>query len=256
MHRKIDYEDWEKTHGTAALVARDLRVRADSPPVHLEAPPTLVTHLRVPEDVNPVELAMVIVGRQKPHSGELVVGGLLLPEQGGAVQSAAAYVEVGRPGDERQSLSEQVHDRARLTTSSRRSRAEFVALGTALADDLVRAAATVDGHAGPLGRSAVRAAAVEAALAVAGGAPLLVLIEEGPESHRPCRDGGGPRPEAVAGGHHGGGRAAGGMEEATDGRTSRAHGVRRDRGGVVVSGSLSSPGPTAVDARCRGGRSR
>ena len=186
MHRKIDYEDWEKTHGTAALVARDLRVRADSPPVHLEAPPTLVTHLRVPEDVDPVELAMVLVGRQKPHSGELVVGGLLLPEQGGAVQSAAAYVEVGRPGDERQSLSEQVHDRARLTTSSRRSRAEFVALGTALADDLVRAAATVDGHAGPLGRSAVRAAAVEAALAVAGGARLLVLIEEGPESTVPA----------------------------------------------------------------------
>ena len=47
-------------------------------------------------------------------------------------------------------------------------------------------AATVDGHAGPLGRSAVRAAAVEAALAVAGGARLLVLIEEGPESTVPA----------------------------------------------------------------------
>lgn len=186
MHRKIDYEDWEETHGTAALVARDLMVRADSSPVHLEAPPTLVTHLPVPEDVDPVELAMVLVGRQKPRSGELVVGGLLLPEQGGAVQSAAAYVEVGRPGDERQSLSEQVHERARLTTSSRRRRAEFVALGTALAENLMGAAASVDGHAGPLGRSAVRAAAVEAALAVAGGARLLVLVEEGPESNVPA----------------------------------------------------------------------
>lgn len=186
MHRKVEYEDWEKTHGTAALVARELLVRAGATPVQLEAPPTQVTHLTVPEDVDPVELALVLVGRQRPSSGELVVGGLLLPEQGGAVQTAAAYVEVGRPGDDDRPVSEQVEERAKLSVSSRRRRKEFVARGSALADDLQRDAAMVDGHPGPIGRAATRAAAVEAALAVAGGAGLLVLIEEGPESNVPA----------------------------------------------------------------------
>ncbi|WP_167880280.1 MMPL family transporter [Nocardioides guangzhouensis] len=186
MHRKVEYEDWEKTHGTTALVARDLVVRAGATPVHLEAPPTRVTHLPVPEDVEPVELAQVLVGRQRPSGGELVVGGLLLPEQGGAVQTAAAYVEVGRPGDDERPVSDQVEERARLSVSSRRRRTEFVARGTALAEDLQRSAAVVDGHPGPLGRAATTAAVVEAALAVAGGAGLLVLIEEGPESNVPA----------------------------------------------------------------------
>jgi putative drug exporter of the RND superfamily len=186
MHRKVEYEDWEKTHGTAALVARDLRVRASSTPVHLEATPTLVTSLAVPEDVDPVELALVLVGRQRPRGGELVVGGLLLPEQGGAVQASAAYVEVGRPGDDQRPLDEQVQERAQLTASSRRRRREFVAVGTALADNLARTAAEVEGHPGPLGRAAIRSAVVESALAVAGGARLLVLIEEGPESNVPA----------------------------------------------------------------------
>ena len=185
MHRKVDYEDWEKTHGTAALVARDLVVRAGSTPVHVEAPPTRVTEVTVPVDVDPVELAQVLVGRQHPRSGELVVGGLLLPEQGGAVQTSAAYVEVGRPGDDERSLTEQVEERARLSSSSRRRRREFVALGTAMAENLHREAVTVPGHPGPLGRAAVRAAVIEAALAVAGGARLLVLVEEGPESNVP-----------------------------------------------------------------------
>jgi RND superfamily putative drug exporter len=186
MHRKVEYEDWEKTHGTAALVARDLVVRPGGTAVHLEAPPARVTALAVPEDVDPGELALVMVGRQQPRSGELVVGGLLLPEQRGAVQAAAAYVEVGRPGDDELSVAEQVAQRARLTVSSRRRRRAFVATATALVEDLQRASAGVGGGPGPVGRAATRAAVLEAALAVAGGARLLVLVEEGPESNVPA----------------------------------------------------------------------
>ena len=101
------------------------------------------------------------------------------------MQTSAAYVEVGRPGDDERSLTEQVEERARLSSSSRRRRREFVALGTAMAENLHREAVTVPGHPGPLGRAAVRAAVIEAALAVAGGARLLVLVEEGPESNVP-----------------------------------------------------------------------
>ncbi len=59
-------------------------------------------------------------------------------------------------------------------------------LGTGLADDLQRSVAFVDDRPGPIGRAVTTAAVVEAALAVAGGAGLLVLIEEGPESNVPA----------------------------------------------------------------------
>ncbi len=185
MHRKVDYEDWERTHGTAALVARDVAVRAGSTPVDVEALPAEVTPVAVPAEVDPVELALVLVGRQHAYDGELVVGGLLLPEQRELVHTTAAYVEVGRGGDERP-VAEQVEVRARLTTGSGRRRSDFEDRALAWAADLQAAAGSVGGRPGPVGRAATRAAVVEAAMAVAGGVGLLVLIEEGPESNVPA----------------------------------------------------------------------
>ena len=185
MHRKVAYEDWEKTNGTAALVARDLVARAHTTPVQVQAPPGEVTEVSLPDDVDPVELALVLVGRQRPSGGELIVGGLLLPEQREAVYATAAFVEVGRPGDDERSVAEQIRARGRLSSTSRHRRSEFITLGMDLADRLQSAAATTDARPGPVGRAAIRAAVVEAALAVAGGVRLLVLIEEGPESNVP-----------------------------------------------------------------------
>ncbi len=185
MHRKVAYEDWERTNGTAALVARDLTARAHTTPVQVQAPPGAVTEVTLPDDVDPVELALVLVGRQRPVGGELIVGGLLLPEQREAVYATAAFVEVGRPGDDERSVPEQIRARGQLSSPSRRRRAEFTRRGIELSGLLESAAATVHGRVGPIGRAAVRAAVVEAALAVAGGVRLLVLIEEGPESNVP-----------------------------------------------------------------------
>ena len=185
MHRKVNYEDWERAHGTAALVGRDVVVRPGTTPVDVRALPTEMTPLSVPEDLDPVELALVLVGRQHSHDGELIVGGLLLPEQRESVHTTAAYVEVGRAGDER-SVAEQVDERARLSAVSRRRRSEFAAEATALAEGLQAAAESVGGRPGPVGRAATRSAVVEAAMAVAGGVRLLVLIEEGPESNVPA----------------------------------------------------------------------
>ncbi len=186
MHRKIAYEDWEKTHGTSALVARDVVVAGHRTPVNLQAPPGVVTRLGVPEDLDPEELAMVLVGRLRPAAGELVVGGLLLPEQREAVLTSAAFVDVGRPRQDDRPLAEQVDDRARLAATTGRHRSDFASRGTAMMERLDDATAAVTGQAGPVGRAVVGAAVVEAALAVAGGVRLLVLIEEGPESAAPA----------------------------------------------------------------------
>ncbi|MEQ6903448.1 MMPL family transporter [Nocardioides sp. YIM 152588] len=186
MHRKVAYEDWEKTHGTAALVARDVVVRPGGVPVSVEAPPGVVTRLDVPAEADPDGLALVLVGRGRPVAGDLVVGGLLLPEQREGVLTTAALVDVGRPGADDRPVPDRVAERARLTATRRRRRTEFEERAHALVDTLGAATAEGAGEAGPVGRAAVRDAVVEAALAIAGGVRLLVLVEEGPESPVPA----------------------------------------------------------------------
>ncbi len=117
MHRKVQYEDWERTHGTAALVARDVVVSTGAVPVEVEAPPGAVTVVDVPEGLAATELADVLVGRRRPVDGELVVGGMLLPEQAAAVHRHTAFVEVGRPGDDEAAGPSRCDDRANLTAS-------------------------------------------------------------------------------------------------------------------------------------------
>ena len=67
MHRKVQYEDWERTNGTAALVARDVVLVSDgSVPVEVEAPPGTVTVVDVPDGLEAADLADVlsdVVGR-------------------------------------------------------------------------------------------------------------------------------------------------------------------------------------------------
>ncbi len=140
MHRKVQYEDWERTHGTAALVGRHVVVAPGGPTVEVEAAPGVVTLVDVPDGLVPSDLADVLVGRRRPADGELVVGGLLLPEQAAAVHRRTAYVEVGRPGDDTRSHAEQVADRARLTATTRGHREAFVARAGELLDTLHAAA--------------------------------------------------------------------------------------------------------------------
>ena len=180
MHRKVEYEDWERTHGTAALVARALEVGPGAPRLDLEAAPGRITELPLPGGVSGTEAGMVLVGRQRGSAGELVVAGLLLPEQRESVHRAAAFVDVDAPA-----LAEDPHpeevlvaERARASSFSRRRRAAFVAAAT---ERLERYDAAVG--AGPARSSAdTRAAVLEAALAVTGGAGLVVLHEERPDS--------------------------------------------------------------------------
>jgi len=180
MHRKVDYEDWEATHGTAALVARELLVSPGNPPVEVQAMPGRITEVDLPAGVDSSEAGLVLVGRRRASSGELVVAGLLLPEQRESVHSTAAFVDVDEPAfaDDPHPEEVQVSERARMTTSSRKRRAEFVARAKALIE---RYDAAVG--AGP-GRSSAdaRAAVVETGLAVAGGVNLVVLAEEQADS--------------------------------------------------------------------------
>ena len=95
LHRKIAFSDWESAHGETTLLARDLVVREATPPTHVVAAPGRVTTVRVPEGVHPGELGQVLAGRRQPFAGEVVVDGLLLPEQREQVARRTALLEIG-----------------------------------------------------------------------------------------------------------------------------------------------------------------
>ena len=92
LHRKIEYEKWEAANGAATLLALDLVVHEGGLPVQLAATPGRVNRLTVPEGVSVHDLGHVLVGRQRAHSGELVVEGRLLPEQREAVNRMATLI--------------------------------------------------------------------------------------------------------------------------------------------------------------------
>ncbi|MDF2967926.1 MAG: family transporter [Nocardioidaceae bacterium] len=173
MHRRVEYQRWDEAHGPAAVRATDLVVSAAADALAITVAPGQVATIDVPSDVDPVELGLVLVGRRRPIAGELVIDGLLLPEQASAVQQTTAFIEVGRPGDEVQSLEEQIESRAQVTVRSRRHRHALVQTAKALVE---RLGETVVGASTPptVARTA-QAAALETALAVAGGARLVVV---------------------------------------------------------------------------------
>jgi hypothetical protein len=127
-----------------------------------------VTRVRVPAGEDPHAVGQVLVGRAAPARGELVVGGYLLPEQRQSVQQAAALIELGRPPDDRAQAQLRIESRARVSSYSSRRRQEFVAQTSGLLDQL---GAAVDGS----GSGVVPAAVVDGALALGGGADVLVL---------------------------------------------------------------------------------
>ena len=165
MHRKLDHEQWEAENGAGAVVAHDIVVVPGTAPVQLVVRHGRVTRLPVPAG-HAAAWGGVLTGRRRPAAGEVVVDGLLLPEQRDAVQRVSALVDVGGAEDPRP-YAEKVRERARVAAVGPRSRRRFVSDAGDLVARLLR----------DQEEPQVRAAAVEAALAVAGGARLVVLLE-------------------------------------------------------------------------------
>jgi RND superfamily putative drug exporter len=158
LHRRIAFEDWSAEHGQVTLLARGLVAEEGDRPVEVVARPSSVTRLTATGD--PVALGRVLTGHQRAFAGELVVDGLLLPEQREVVGERAGLVVVDPAGDDAADL---VADRAALVP--RRRRQHFVRRTHELVDELGL------GSDGP----AFRRAVVEVALAVASGADVVVL---------------------------------------------------------------------------------
>ncbi|NUS53087.1 MAG: MMPL family transporter, partial [Nocardioidaceae bacterium] len=83
LHRKVAFQDWEAGHGETTLFARDLVVHAGDEPLQLAGAPGHVVRIDVADEADRRDLGLVRVGRLRPAAGQLVVGGLLLPEQRG-----------------------------------------------------------------------------------------------------------------------------------------------------------------------------
>jgi RND superfamily putative drug exporter len=158
LHRRIAFEEWTTGHGEVTLLARGLVVRQGDRPVEVVARPSSVTRVEATGD--PIALGRVLTGHQRAVAGELVVDGLLLPEQREVVGERACLVVLGAdpaPGND------PVADRAALVP--RRHRHEFVRRTHELLDELGT------GSDGP----GLHRAVVELALALASGADLVVL---------------------------------------------------------------------------------
>ncbi|MET0998403.1 MAG: MMPL family transporter, partial [Marmoricola sp.] len=171
LHRKIDFETWQEDHGVVAVMARDLVVREGQPPVQVQAPPGEVTRVRA-VDGDGRELAQVLSGRERPASGQLVVDGLLLPEQREAVNRAATLIDVAGPGLTGE-VGDVVRERARLTSFWMRQRRDFAAHASDLVEQL---GAAIGSGTAAAPSSSLEAAVVEASLALAGDAQVAVLV--------------------------------------------------------------------------------
>ncbi len=172
LHRKVEYEDWAAEHGEVALLARGLVVDDGDRPLHVRVPPGAVTHVR-PGVGTGRRLAYVLAGRQRPADGELVVCGLLLPEQREAVHRLATVIDLTGPivpAD----LSETVRARARLVSFSVRQRSRFASRATTLVGELHAALGPVVD--GARQSTVVRVALVQAGLALAAGTELVVVV--------------------------------------------------------------------------------
>jgi RND superfamily putative drug exporter len=159
LHRRIAFEEWSAENGQVTMLARGLVVHDGDLPVEVTARPSGVTRLTAGAD--PVALGRVLTGHQRAFAGELVVDGLLLPEQREVVGERASLVVVGGEHDED---LDPVPDRAALVP--RRRRQQFLRRTRELVDDLGR---TTDSPR-------VRRAVVEVALALTSGADLAVLV--------------------------------------------------------------------------------
>lgn len=174
LHRKVAVESWQDEHGTVALLARGLVVQGSEEPLRLEVPPGRVRRLDVAPGAGRAT-AYVLGGRGHQQAGELVVAGLLLPEQRAAAQPLVAVIEP-TDGVGHDSTPAAVAARVRLLSSSRRRRRELSAAATTLTASL-----TARVHPPPAWRGAV----VEAGLALASGVRVVVLVAPAPRRALP-----------------------------------------------------------------------
>ncbi len=124
LHRRVAFEHWSVEHGAVTLLAQGLVLREGAAPVELVARPGQVTRAEVPD---PVLLGLVLTGHARAYAGELVVDGLLLPEQRELVGERACLVLVGAGGETDASAGSghRFDDRAALVELSGRQRHEF-----------------------------------------------------------------------------------------------------------------------------------
>ena len=160
LHRKIAFETWQDDRGETAVMARDLLVHEGAEPVQLAAAPGVVTRMPVPVTLDSRRLGHVLVGREARFDGELVVGGLLLPEQRETVLTNTTLVDLAAVSSDAE-LASLVRSRSRLEGVSRRRRREFV--------DRVRE------QIGALYGDGLRTPVVHAAMALAGDVKVVVL---------------------------------------------------------------------------------
>jgi RND superfamily putative drug exporter len=168
LHRKVEFQRWELHHGETVLLAHELVVLPGSEPVQLSLAPGSVAQLGVPRTAERHALGLALVGRGKPVSGELVVGGCLLPEQRGSVQRIATLVDAAPDNPVVSDVEEPIARRSRLVAVSPQQRKEFVARARNAVEELATATSA----------GAPRSHVVDSALAVAGGARVLVLMAE------------------------------------------------------------------------------
>jgi hypothetical protein len=133
------------------------------------ARPARVARIRVPGGDDPRVWGRVLAGRRAAVGGELVVDGLLLPEQREAVIRRTSVLEVGEPDRSSGTVAARVRDRTRLRTLSGRRRQELADRALAIVDELAAATAPAgaDGDLAPV--------VVDTALALAEGVDLFVL---------------------------------------------------------------------------------
>jgi RND superfamily putative drug exporter len=183
LHRKIAFADWEAAHGRTTLLARDLVVREGTTPVHVVASPGRVTRVPLAPDSEPREVGQVLAGRRPAWAGEVVVDGLLLPEQRETVVRRTALLELDHVDPVRVPTDSRIRARARLMSLTAKHRKAFVGDASALVEEIGAAVDTGDPR--------VEAAVADAAMALAAGVDVYVMsgLEQLPE---------GPRSEAEA----------------------------------------------------------
>jgi RND superfamily putative drug exporter len=178
LHRKIAFDDWEVAHGETTLLARDLVVRPGAAPLQLVALPGRITTVAVPAGTDPREVAQVLAGRRRAYDGEVVVDGLLLPEQGELVLRRTALLEVDPFETAPVPAESRFRERARLRSLSRSQRRAFTEAAASFVDELGR---IVDPD-----ETRLAALVVETAMALAAEADLFVLsgLEHLPDARR------------------------------------------------------------------------
>ena len=178
LHRMIAFTDWQATHGEATLLARDVVVRAGTTPLQVTASPGCVSRVALAADVDPGEAGAVLAGRVSAHSGEVVVDGLLLPEQRELVIRRTAWLEFEAFEAAPVSPERRLRERARLTRLSAPQRRAFTATAAELITDLQARVCTDDAR--------LATAVVDAAMALAAGSDVFVLsgLEHLPDDAR------------------------------------------------------------------------